>query len=56
MSDLFHLYQQYCRENDLSYVKSSQMLGHRLCKFIRDGIIIKKKTATAMVYFKPTAV
>ena len=56
MSDLFHLYQQYCRENDLAYVKSSQMLGHRLCKFIRDGILQKKKTATAMVYFKPTAV
>jgi len=54
-TELFHLYQYYCRDNELPYVKSAQMLGHRLCKFIRDGVLQKKKVTEAMVYFKPGA-
>jgi hypothetical protein len=51
--DLFAMYKEYCVANELSYVKSAQMLGHRLCVFIRDKIIDKKRTVSGAMYFKP---
>lgn len=50
---LYELYKDFCIAQELPYCKSALSLGKKLLSFLRDGIIDKRVTMTAALYYKP---
>lgn len=48
----YHLYRDYCVENDYRYADTQTKFGNLLLPFMRDGIIKKVRSSTGFVYAK----
>ena len=52
-TEFFNAYRDYCSLNQLTHAMSATSLGHRLLVPVRDGLLIKTRTADGIRYKKP---
>lgn len=52
MKELYPQYVDHCRRNDLYYANNSKSFGIKLLEFIRDGMVLKRRTEQGMLYSK----
>jgi hypothetical protein len=52
-TDFFNAYRDYCSINQLPHAMNAMSLGVRLLIPVRDGLLIKTRTADGIRYKKP---